>query len=399
MDPLTGEPGIEDLMFSEPTDQDRAGRMAAALRGQRARGVGLQAMGQIMTPGGDPLSSLGKNDASDAESRLSEIPKAAQYGNEARYMKLLLGQGKNETTLKGKEIDAASREKVGNINAGARRDVAGINAGAAAGHDAARLAAARLLAENKLGPNGAQTIKGLIGLGKDTDPNSNPGLKPYRDLMFQADRLNALATDPQGALKDLDPSQMEELGLGLHRIFTGANRTIQAQVAALVPHTAMSDAKAFQRWFMNEPTGTNQLAFVQMMHDTINRERGVAASKLHDAQIQAAVRYAPHIRQNPQDAINIMKASGMDPDEVLAHVAGFSAAPASPRAPAPNAGGIAVPPAVAADHTAHAAPPGTVDMSPPTPITAQDAAAIAWAKAHPDDPMAKKILQLHGAVR
>ena len=343
-DTLNGDPrdALLGMLFNTPEEQAQGKQMAAAIRGNAQAGLGIQALGAGMhslsarqkAGQADPLSVYGGGMVKDADQDMSGMISAARYGNDARWLKMALGDAKNKTTLEKTDRDNASKKDVAGINADARVTVGRAQA-------AAREAAARIMGDSKGNQN---AVGGLLKFGKEFDPDSNPGLKPYRDLMFQADRLTALAKGDDGVVKDLDPSQMHEMAMGLHRIFTGANRTVQSQVNALVPHTITGDVNQFVRWFTNEPTGTGQKAFVQMMQDTINRERGVASGALKQAQTKVLARHAPTIRGNPQDALSIIQAGGYDPDEALTHVAGLgsgptASAPVTPRGPgAPPAG-------------------------------------------------------------
>jgi hypothetical protein len=338
---------LSSLLFTDPAQQEQGKQMAAAVRGQSMQGMGLASLGAGMhslsarqkAAGPDPLGVLGAGMAHEADQHKSDLVSAARYGNESRLLKLALGQQKVDTAA---AHDATNKDIQGGHDT-TKRDVAGINADARVtvgrAQAAAREAAARIMGDSKGNQN---AVGGLLKFGKEFDPDSNPGLKPYRDLMFQADRLTALAKGDDGVVKDLDPSQMHEMAMGLHRIFTGANRTVQSQVNALVPHTITGDANQFVRWFTNEPTGTGQKAFVQMMQDTIDRERGVAAGALKQAQTKVLARHAPTIRSNPQDALSIIQAGRYDPDEALTHVAGLGSGP--PAGSPLNVGVAPVPP-------------------------------------------------------
>lgn len=297
---------LEDILgyVTAPTDDDAATR-ARALAGQLR---GQQDVGGLLTmaAGSQAIPALGASMRQGAQStgdRLIQAAGVREQGLLRRALGLDVAGVRGQTARDVANIKATSAETVG------------------AGHDAARKIAAGMMFNQRLGMQ--DRIIGprlLLQLGKDVSPESNPGLKPYRDLMFQADRLNALATDPQGTVKDLDPSQMEEMALGLHRIFTGANRTVQSQVSALVPQTAIGDANKFKRWFMNEPTGTGQVQFVQMMHDTINRERQVAQTRLSAAQKEAVARNIMAVQRYPNEAMSVLQASGIDPEDILGGV-------------------------------------------------------------------------------
>jgi hypothetical protein len=312
------DPSYLDVLLDPDTASAaaKARAVATALRQQGDIGRTLSILGDKR------LRSVGEGMQSDVAGQEKNLLNAAiareHYGAETRNLALtraLLG-------LEGTKIKTASAEKI------------------SAAHDATRISAARIMADAKLdGKQKADSIKRIVAFGKDIDPDSNPGLKTYRDAIFLVDRLNALALDPNGDVIDLDTSQMHELAMGQHRIFTGANRTIATQVKALVPETAMSSTMNFTRWFKNEPTGTGQRAFVKLAADTIGREKKVALDKLRDAQKRVIARHAQTVRDIPDDAGNIMKLAGIDPIE------GFQAAlqtvkplPAG-AVPAPGQGG------------------------------------------------------------
>lgn len=335
-DPTQVYGGVDMTQFmSDPDEerdaQSRASKMIAALRNQQMQGSLLK-----MT-GAPALAGLGQDMITSGD---KGIDSAVRYGPEAQMLRKTLGLYGMGAKLGVQGMKGqAARDTQG------MKDQTAITVGA--GHDAARIEAARLMAAFRGTAMGIQQAKQTVGFGKDFDPDMNPGMKPMRDIVFQIDRLNALAKGDDGAVKDLDESQLHEMAMGLHRVFTGANRTVQAQVAALVPQNIARDANLFARWWASQPTGMGQRKFVQLMADTLDRERVVSTNKIKAEQAKVIARWSPWIGENWETAARIAQASGYDPDEMLTAIGGHATSPGQvpqPGDPDLNVGVAPVPP-------------------------------------------------------
>jgi hypothetical protein len=206
-------------------------------------------------------------------------------------------------------------------------------------------------------------------LAKDLDPNNfrSGVLKGNQERSNAADRLLALAVDPlTGGPANLTPQQMSEVSSSLATL-VGGGSSGEGTRHELTPYTKGRTIAQVLQWVTDNPHGAEQQGFVKQMIDTAKREQGVAQGQIRQAQGQRLPGHLPYFGLFPDAAKSQLSGFGFDPSEV-----DFKTGKYSPKAQA----------AAAAQAPA---------LSP------QDSAALQWAKSHPDDPRAQKILQLNGA--
>lgn len=147
-------------------------------------------------------------------------------------------------------------------------------------------------------------------LKADLDPNGgragNMGKNQAR--VDAAERLDALIKQSGG---NPDRRQIEELAIGAQNMLASGNSSV-SQVAALVPKSAWGDAKKMYEWFSNDPTGTDQQAFVARMGETIEREKKIAGDQVKTAQIQRLASHHALKQANPELYDNILQGYGID---------------------------------------------------------------------------------------
>jgi len=152
-------------------------------------------------------------------------------------------------------------------------------------------------------------------MGKDLDASGARAgqFGVSQQIINRSDRLQALASAlPDG---NLDSRQIEELAIGLNSMLSGSNAGAQEQVKSLVPNTVIGNAKKLQEWLTNEPTGTNQQAFVKRMLDSVQREREVASRQINKVQFARLGKYDDIRKKDPQGWETIVRSNGLDPDE------------------------------------------------------------------------------------
>jgi hypothetical protein len=157
--------------------------------------------------------------------------------------------------------------------------------------------------------------KRLTALGDALDPSkARAGAFGVSKQVFdRAERLKTLASAfPDG---NLDSRQIEELAIGLNAMLSGANAGAQRQVEALVPSSIVGNGQKLAEWLTNEPHGTNQVAFVQRMLGSIDREQSTAADQIKRTQMQRVARYADLERSSPDAFYNVLESAGLDPQE------------------------------------------------------------------------------------
>lgn len=123
----------------------------------------------------------------------------------------------------------------------------------------------------------------------------------------QAERLNrigradALIQQMQTQVGGGDTRQMRELGTSLASVLTGGNVVAQNQVEELIPQTYKGRFNVFLEKLSNNPTGTEQQAFIKRFADTLAREKTTIQGQARTV----AERTAPTLRvlksQFPED--------------------------------------------------------------------------------------------------
>lgn len=152
---------------------------------------------------------------------------------------------------------------------------------------------------------------------KDMDPDSTRtgNFGKISAKVQQAEYLDGLVGSFNN--RNLPPAQMEELALGMANMISGANGgAARSQVEALVPHSAMGDAQKLKSWFMNEPLGANQQAFVEMMSHTIEREKSIANDQLNGIRIKRLSTHEKFQKSAPDQFNRMIGDYGIDPANV-----------------------------------------------------------------------------------
>lgn len=132
-------------------------------------------------------------------------------------------------------------------------------------------------------------------------------------VVNRAERLQTLANAiPSG---NLDSRQMEEIAIGLNAMLSGSNTGASEQVKSLVPKTAIGDASKLKEWLFNDPTGTNQQAFIQRMMESVAREKATAEAQIKREQLRRTPRYADLEKSSPDAFYNQLEAYGITKEE------------------------------------------------------------------------------------
>lgn len=77
-----------------------------------------------------------------------------------------------------------------------------------------------------------------------------------------------------------DARQMREMATSMDRIIRGGGQSAQSQIDELMPDTARGKFAHWQEWFTNNPTGTEQKAFINRYADTVKREKDVVQGQV-----------------------------------------------------------------------------------------------------------------------
>lgn len=183
---------------------------------------------------------------------------------------------------------------------------------------------------------------------------SNLNVKNQERLQA-ADRIMAIAANPDGTPKNLPGNQMVELAAASAQLITGGHPA-ESTISHLVPSTVGSDWAKRMQWLSNNPEGTNQKAFVKLMIDQAHREEDVVRPQILAGQMRKLPQFAGLRKTDKAKFDALLKANGIDPT--------------------------------------------TIDDngSEIKPLSPKDQEAIAWARdaKNKNDPMAAQILKEHG---
>lgn len=129
--------------------------------------------------------------------------------------------------------------------------------------------------------------KALTNIDKEMDPersSSRTGLGKLNSTADASDRLSQLHQQSLSQKGGLDKRQIEEMAVASGNLVSGGSGSALAIVQAMVPHTSGNVSADIQEWLTNDPTGTNQQAFVDRMAETAQREGHLAKEKIKATQ-------------------------------------------------------------------------------------------------------------------
>lgn len=306
-----GNGDIASLFFDDKDgpDAQNALRLAAALRGQTALGQ----LGQLT--GSKLLSNVGTGMLQGVSDQNALIAKA---GSQIRQQGLQLSMAKQEQ-------DAAARRQQESDRAAMQRTQAGIDAGkftAPQGLGAILNSKTGETMPITTGPGGdGYTPKQLNEMAKDLEhhlsTNSGRGnLNVEQQKRLNAsDRIKAIAMNPDGSPKDLNPGTAVEMAMMMGQL-AGGNSPTQHTIESMVPSGIGMDVAKMGQWLTNEPKGAGQQAFVQLAINQAKREEETIRPQMLAAQLQNLPRYAPMRKHSPQVLDSMLKAAGIDPSSL-----------------------------------------------------------------------------------
>lgn len=167
--------------------------------------------------------------------------------------------------------------------------------------------------------------------------------------------VNQMLAQPGGG----DPRQMRELATSMDRVIKGGGSSAQSQIEELVPQTAKGKFANWKEWFTNDPTGTEQQAFIRRYAETLSREKTAIQGQIRNTAESNAPTLGTLKGRYPSDYKAVM-------DSVMNNSAygGTSTGAPAPSAPQPpSAPSAALPPPApgfvrikASDNTMHDIP-------------------------------------------
>jgi hypothetical protein len=164
---------------------------------------------------------------------------------------------------------------------------------------------------------------------KALNPSTAAGeLGASQKRVNSANRVLALVDDGKGGVRDLDKREVMELATSLQSLLSPGGHS-QAEVEHLVPQTYQGDVQGYLEKLSGEPNGLGMRKFVEKMRHTVERERDVS----HEAMLSAQYGAVPGVlsglyKSNPERAKALLKARGLNPDDLDENLVRRAKAPA-----------------------------------------------------------------------
>lgn len=277
----------------EPTAQQRAQAIAAALRGQQAsasRDAFLGSMGRLTGSAG--LEGVGQDSAkaanrqyASAEETLQQIPKVAevrlQRAIEKQKADQLAKYQDSELSLKRRQLEQTKfaplapggqvyDTRTGEL--GAISDVPKAVAGGSSPQKAAAL------------------DKALRSFREDVDPSSGRGAGLFgkdQALVTSADKVLALIDDGKGGRNfNLTVRQVPELVQSVASMLSSGNQAAQAQLEHLMPKSWGGNMAERMEYITGHPQDAKLGEFVKQYTETAEREKKLAKQRIRDVQVR-----------------------------------------------------------------------------------------------------------------
>lgn len=158
--------------------------------------------------------------------------------------------------------------------------------------------------------------KYVTALKDDLDPNKARGgnLAKSQAVVNATDRLNAMFK--QFPDYNIPKAQQTELVSAFGAILNGGSAPLQSQIEELVPQSARGSASEMAAWVTNDPLGQNQQKFMQLLHESVNRERDVAENQVRTAQVQRLAGNQFLRERDPETYWSVLHGYGIEPENI-----------------------------------------------------------------------------------
>lgn len=173
---------------------------------------------------------------------------------------------------------------------------------------------------------------------------------------------------------NIPKGQTVELASAVAAMINGGSAQSQHQIDSITPDTLKGrGADAVANWITGDPMGRQQQAYMQMLHETEKREKGISEDQILRTQLQRLSAHGVIQRRFPDAHQQVLNGYGITPEMISAYNKTGKVPSSTP-----------------------SVKPGVGSDSSPNVSTPEDQQAIDWANANPDDPRSKQILQIHG---
>jgi hypothetical protein len=332
---------LPDMLDDEPTPGERAQALVAALRARSGamapdpeRMASIDNMRQLGTLGqltGDRVISpagTGLLRQAQQEASLETLAPSKRLLAQSAAAKAGAAQQNADS------LDYQRRNPAGVVkpNADGQLDLVNPRTGETTVVDQTKRAP-RLLKGGKSGGGGSGLNTKEEAIWQRADKALNPStaageLGASQKRVNSANRVLALVDDGKGGVRDLDKREVMELATSLQSLLSPGGHS-QAEVEHLVPQTYQGDVQGYLEKLSGEPNGLGMRKFVEKMRHTVERERDVS----HEAMLSAQYGAVPGVlsglyKSNPERAKALLKARGLNPDDLDENLVRRAKAPA-----------------------------------------------------------------------
>jgi len=288
-------------MYGGATDDEQQQALAAALRRQQAMGL----LGQLS--GDKVLGNVGDSLLSGAQAGYGRLEKGKER-------KLMLGlEAKKDAELqqyradqmKQHQDDMAQRERDRELQRLGLTDQR-----KAAAQQRQDIQDERMkLRQDALTSSLSEKMLHNLDEGGWTGP-----IKDQVEGKYRADHLLKLAKKVGSeGWNNLSDTEQTELAMGFGQL-VGGGKPAEGEVMRLIPpENLQSGAQGIKQWFTNEPLGRNQVAFVERLGHSIQRQRDVAQELINKEKAQRAGAEQKLREMAPQQWEANIIGAGLDP--------------------------------------------------------------------------------------
>ncbi len=155
-------------------------------------------------------------------------------------------------------------------------------------------------------------------MGKDLNDlainSSSPAGISAKRKLYASSGLN-LIKQAEAQPGGVDKRQMAELQMEVARVLTGQGVMTNETLNALATNTAKSKVKNWEEWVTNNPTGTDQQAFVDRFKTTLQRQASFHGNELDKYKQKTMAKYTTFEKQAPNEFYASLQQAGYDPQQ------------------------------------------------------------------------------------
>jgi len=108
---------------------------------------------------------------------------------------------------------------------------------------------------------------------------------------------------------------MSELASSTASLSNGGGHAAEGTINQYLPPTVSKTEAGITQWLTNNPQGSGQQKFAQMMFDTAQREKDLASSKVNAVKLSRVADYKDLAQKDPQRFNIALQSHGIDPKD------------------------------------------------------------------------------------